>query len=750
MLVRPTFKSRYRPEILSPGKVFLISEEESILLENKLYQLVVPLIDGINTSDEIAQHLQSQLSAAEVYYVLIHLEQQGYITEFEQDLSPGFAAFWDNLGLNPKIVLGHIKDANVSIEAYLKAPFGNDLTAVLIESLKSLKINVAESEILDIILTEDYLSKDLADHNQKALSSGRPWILAKPVGTTLWIGPIFVPGQTGCWQCLASRLRANRPVESLIEKHRSESFSTPASVASLPSTQQTAINLTATYVARWIAQEPEHPLLGRILTVNSVTLESQSHTLVKIPQCESCGELVLHPDRKPQSIVLQSCKKAFTTDGGHRSCSPEKTFQKLKHHISPILGVVRELKRISSEGSEWNHTYTAGHQFFNAYQSLNSLRADFNFRSGGKGKTELQAKVSALCESIERYSGVFQGNEVRKLATYQAIKECAIHPNHCMLFSENQYDNRKEWNLKASASQIIPEPFDPSQEIEWTPVWSITESKFKYLPTSYCYFSYRGKNSDFCYSDSNGSAAGNTLEEAILQGFLELVERDAVAIWWYNCIQRPGVDLDSFQELYFIGLKEFYAQNERDILVLDITTDLNIPVFVALSNGRKDDKLIYGFGAHFDPKIAILRAVTELNQSLTNLFQLEFSQDIHENQIRHYHSTKSHSQINQSHLCADTRLPLKICKDFINSSKIDLLDDILTCMNTIKNHNMEILVLDQTRPELDIKVVKVIVPGLRHFWRRLGPGRLYQAPIDLGWLSVPRREEEINLFSIES
>jgi len=42
---------------------------------------------------------------------------------------------------------------------------------------------------------------------------------------------------------------------------------------------------------------------------------------------------------------------------------------------------------------------------------------------------------------------------------------------------------------------------------------------------------------------SNGCAAGNTREEAILQGFLELVERDAAAIWWYGEIRRPAIDL---------------------------------------------------------------------------------------------------------------------------------------------------------------------------------------------------------------
>lgn len=57
---------------------------------------------------------------------------------------------------------------------------------------------------------------------------------------------------------------------------------------------------------------------------------------------------------------------------------------------------------------------------------------------------------------------------------------------------------------------------------------------------------------------------------------------------------------------------------------------------------------------------------------------------------------------------------------------------------------MEMLVLDQTRPDIGLKVVKVIVPGMRHMWKRLGPGRLYQVPVKLGWLKEPLIENQLN------
>ena len=85
-------------------------------------------------------------------------------------------------------------------------------------------------------------------------------------------------------------------------------------------------------------------------------------------------------------------------------------------------------------------------------------------------------------------------------------------------------------------------------------------------------------------ADSNGCAAGNTLEEAILQGFYELAERDAFAIWWYNRLQVPAVDLSSFDHEYLASASDYYARYGRDLWMLDVTADIGIPTFVALSS----------------------------------------------------------------------------------------------------------------------------------------------------------------------
>jgi ribosomal protein S12 methylthiotransferase accessory factor len=65
-------------------------------------------------------------------------------------------------------------------------------------------------------------------------------------------------------------------------------------------------------------------------------------------------------------------------------------------------------------------------------------------------------------------------------------------------------------------------------------------------------------------------------------------------------------------------------------------------------------------------------------------------------------------------------------------------------VQVVSNKGFEMIVLDHSRPEIDFAAARVVVPGMRHFWARLRAGRLYQAPVDMGWLDRPLSEENLN------
>ncbi|ACB53447.1 hypothetical protein cce_4099 [Crocosphaera subtropica ATCC 51142] len=760
------FKACFRIENVAAEVIFLLTERNSSFVSNPLLQQLIPLLDEHHTVEEIIEKIRSDLFTestseqeemlmlAQVHYVLMQLEQKGYIVKEEEILPPDLAIFCDHLNIDSTEAYQRLQTTTVAVKSFVS----NLPIAQFKNALESLHIQIAEKGDIEIVLSDDYLEKGLDIYNQQTLESSQPWMLVKPVGTLVWIGPIFQPHKTACWQCLAQRLRENRPVEAFIQQRQNLATPLTPPLASLTATVQTALGMAATEVFKWIVTGENKRLEGVLVTHDTLSLETKNHQVVKRPQCPDCGKnLIGQLNSKPLPLLLGHRKKTFFGDGGDRIFSPEATLKQYQHHISPITGVVRELSKIHQEATGLTHTYVAQHHFATIFDDLYALREYMIGRSGGTARTDQQAKCSSFCEAIERYSGVFQGDEIRQKGRYQQMEHPTIHPNACLNFSLTQYQTRQEWNTNYSRSldwyQRVPEPFDEEREIDWTPLWSLTSQTFKYLPTAYCYYGYPIPSQPDCWADSNGCAAGNTIEEAILQGLMELIERDGAALWWYNRLKKPKVDLDSFNEPYFEALKDYYKTLHREFWVLDLTSDLKIPTFAAISRrtDREVEDIIFDFGTHFDPKIGIYRALNGMNKILQAVLTANLDG------TTRYPSSMSHIAIqwwktatleNQSYLIPNETVSSRRYSDYLSWGREDLLEDITTCQQILEQKGMELLVLDQTRPDIGLKVVKVVVPGLRHFWKRLGPGRLYEIPVQLGWLEKSLKENELNPFPL--
>lgn len=749
MITKPRFKQSFDVHIVGPMHVFLLNEHEYFVLEGEIYPLLVPLIDGQRTTSEIAVAIGSNASFQKVVYALLLLERKGFIVEGEHaSLPPGTTAFWDYLDGAGAQAAERLHTARVAIRSV-----GDVSADRLATALAQMGVQIADEADFLVVVTDDYLREELADINAKALAENRPWMLVKPVGMVLWLGPIFRPDQTGCWRCLSQRLRFNRQVEGYVARQNPNFEYIAMQPATLPSTLKAGLHLAALEVARAVVEPEHHRLDGKLLTLDTLTLESQEHVLVRRPQCPVCGEERYRSAHPAEPIELQSCPKRYRADGGHRWLLPQETFEKYKHHISHLIGAVTFVSQLMGDENGLTYAYLAGHNFAMGVESILFLRDTLRGQSGGKGMTDIQARTSALCEALERYAGVWWRDEYVVLSSYNNLKPDAIHLHDCMLFSEKQYAQRDIWNETTAKYHVVPQPFDDDLEIDWSPVWSLTNQRFRYIPTAYCYYGHLDfLKLHFCSADSNGNAAGNTFEEAILQGLMEVVERDSVAIWWYNRIKRPAVDIDSFNLTYLNRLKQYYASINRELWVLDITADLGIPTFAGVSR-RTDSSIedvIVGFGAHLDPMVALLRAITEVNQFLPGLIgkKADGTTDYIFPDQGAIEWWKAATIANQPYLVPDAALPAKRREDYPKIDSDDIKQDITWCVDTLREHGLEALVLDQTRPDLGLSVVKVIVPGLRHFWRRLGPGRLYEVPVKLGWLDTPLAEDDLNPWSV--
>ena len=301
---QPQLKCCFRYQIVPSEGVFLLSEKGDSILRGPIYVHLIPFLNGQYTESEIIQNLTGKISAPEIYYGLERLRSKGYVRDICPEIPAEQAAFWDTLDVRPDEAAQRLHDISVSL-----VTFGQVNVMPLQLMLEKLGINVTDNGDFSVVLTDDYLHKDLDTFNQDALAGNHPWLLAKPIGTTLWIGPIFVPLQTGCWFCLAHRLEGHRKLERYLERKAviSDSFSTPSS--SIPSTVQTASGLIATEIAKWLASSEYSPLLGRVLTLDLVSLEKKDHVLVQRPQCPICGDLTALALKQSAPIKLQSQKK---------------------------------------------------------------------------------------------------------------------------------------------------------------------------------------------------------------------------------------------------------------------------------------------------------------------------------------------------------------------------------------------------------------------------------------------------------
>ncbi len=232
---------------------------------------------------------------------------------------------------------------------------------------------------------------------------------------------------------------------------------------------------------------------------------------------------------------------------------------------------------------------------------------------------------------------------------------------------------------------------------------------------------------------------------------MELIERDSVALWWYNRASRPAVDGASFALPLWREMQRYYTGMARDLHVLDLTTDLGVPTFAAVSRAltRPTQDIVIGFGSHLDPKKALQRALTEANQYLPALHEQHADGSTryrlsHVEVIRWWQTATYEAH---PYLVPSPTAPLSTAADFAPPATADLADDVAQLVATLAARGLETLVVDQTRPDVDLAVVRVVVPGLRHFWRRLGSGRLYDVPVALGWCAAPTPEAELNPVS---
>lgn len=348
--------------------------------------------------------------------------------------------------------------------------------------------------------------------------------------------------------------------------------------------------------------------------------------------------------------------------------------------------------------------------------------------------------MKTLGEVLERVSCT-QPPASPMLATFTHVSDMAVHPNDLLLFSKSQYKNRQEFNMRQrTASTWIPEEFEETAGIDWVAAGTLPEGRTLLVPAAYCYLGPDYSNCRYISSDTNGCAVGRTREQALIRGFYELIERDAVGIWWYSRARVAGINNESIP--YVTRWKTWFMALYRDFWLLDLTSDLEVPVVACVSCRGTNDagSLTLGFGCDSDLANACSKALFE-NLMLSVIYDYighSISQTDKLNWLS-LRSLKMH----------DYLFPLRVSTSVTSSKQHATLSD---CMGLILQKllaaGLKPLAHDYPTLIKGWHCSRAICPGLRHFWPRFAPGRLYKIPADMGLIPQRLNENDLNPYPL--
>ncbi|WP_323379198.1 TOMM precursor leader peptide-binding protein [Streptomyces durbertensis] len=734
-------------DVVPDEAVYVLSEQGTTVLHGAGVRDLVPLLDGSRTLDGVLADAPPHLPPVEVCELIGELARADLVGYRDPAVDPAVEAYWELAGVGGPGALASVRATPVEVVA-----LGNADGSAVREECRAAGLQLAgsaRSAAFSVVVCEDYLDPALAELDRARRAARQPWLLARSGGPEVWVGPVFGVPDGPCWRCLQHRLRGHRSSQAAVQQALGLAGPVPLPPASLAAVRMLALHTTVLEALKWVAGM-RYPGQRAVCRLDTRTLASRHHEVPRRPQCPGCGDPGLVGRGLSRPVVPVSRPKA---DGGgnDRAMTPAAALERYRHLVDPITGVVAEVRPVPGAPSG-SRRYVSGRNLALAGRSLAAVRGGLRSHSGGKGVTAQEAEMSALGEAVERYCGTRQGDEAVVRDTLTSLGSQALHPNECQLYADWQFAERGRWNAAHDALQAVPAPFDTRALTDWTPVWSLTAGAHRLLPTRMLYFDPdAGADPDAhgpgLTADSNGNAAGTSLEDAVVQGFLEVVERDAVALWWYNRPRRPAVDLDAFDEPWLAEARAGYARLGRELWVLDLTADLGIPVMAAVSRRTGPaERISFGFGAHTDPRRALRRAVTEMCQLLP---PGEAAGDGNGPCAPTGNAALDawwrHATVrNQPFLVPDAGQSALGPSAYDHRPRGDLREDIEDFESLVRARGMELLVLDQTRPDVGLPVVKVIVPGMRHFWARLAPGRLFDVPVELGWLDRRTRRADLN------
>jgi putative methanogenesis marker protein 1 len=322
----------------------------------------------------------------------------------------------------------------------------------------------------------------------------------------------------------------------------------------------------------------------------------------------------------------------------------------------------------------------------------------------GKGSTEQRARISAIMESFERCLAERPGLNANIAGNISAPA-----------LVESYLNVRENCSVLDPKDLLLSQPYNPSSLLEWVGAYDLLNKEDVFVIANAVYHPYDapGQCQKLFLSNTNGLASGNVLEEAILHGMLEVIERDAISTAQFTRDLGKEVVLTE-EDGYLYELARQFKDAGIDLKIWLVPTDTGIPTIIAATDDVKlkdPALLVMGAGSHLKPEIAVARAITEAAQSRVVQIQGAREDTDREGIIRSigYDRVK---RLNWFWFEEGEKISLSEVQDLSKSSPEENINVIL---EKLKGLTERVLVIDLSREEVAVPVVRVIIPGFELF-----------------------------------
>ncbi|MEE4165383.1 MAG: YcaO-like family protein [Desulfocapsaceae bacterium] len=388
-----------------------------------------------------------------------------------------------------------------------------------------------------------------------------------------------------------------------------------------------------------------------------------------------------------RKITFQNCFKTFTRDQD-KAIAPEETLTRFYQKIDQFdCKILSEVKRIDN-----------GRLDIPVYFSVCTDEARTltgTKKQMGKGASSQQAKASACMELAERFSFfAFKSDENNFIrGDYKTMRESqfpVIDPSYLLKSVDDE-------NMSPAQLEKLLEGIP----MQWTWATHINTDELVLVPFSWFY----------AINEFNGPSAGNTIEEAALQGISEVVERHVCSKINQHQLETPLVDQESVNDPVARELLEKFKKNNIELYLSDFSLDTGICTVGALAIDRKtfpeSSEIVFTAGTTPGPDKAIIRAVTEVAQLAGDF-----------NSGANYVASGLPKPRSMAEVAYITNSSTVIStSEMAEFSDNNIKAEIDQCREALSRIGLEIFMIDVTHPGLEIPALYTIIPGA-HFRER--------------------------------